>query len=132
MPKLARNRFVSRSTISRAVNTDLGMKSYNRRRRSILTGRSKATRAERCPKLLNHLKHKGGVVRVSVDEKKFVIDEVANPQNSQVIAYEPSQVPPVMQSKNLDYVIVFGAVIAVLIDTCCGFAGQIHDHVLTS
>ena len=60
MSKLAQKRSVSRSTISRAVKEDLGMKSYVRRVRNLLTTRSKALRAERCPKLLNHLKHKGG------------------------------------------------------------------------
>ena len=100
MSKLAQKRSVSRSTISRAVNEDLDMKSYVRRVRNLLTTRSRALRAERCPKLLNHLKHKGGHVRVFVDEKKFVVDEVANKQNTRIIAFDPSEVPPVMQSKN--------------------------------
>lgn len=100
MSKLAQKRSVSRSTISRAVNEDLDMKSYVRRVRNLLTTRSRALRAERCPKLLNHLKHKGGHVRVFVDEKKFVVDEVANKQNTRIIVFDPSEVPPVMQSKN--------------------------------
>ena len=58
MSKLAQKRRVSRSTISRAVKEDLGMKSYVRRVRNLLTTRAKALRAERCPKLLNYLKHK--------------------------------------------------------------------------
>ncbi|KAF2362962.1 Homeobox domain-like [Trinorchestia longiramus] len=58
MSKLAQKRSVSRSTISRAVKEDLGMKSYNTR----------------------------------------------------VVAYDPSEVPPVMQSKNLASVMVFAAV----------------------
>ena len=95
MSKLAQKRSVSRSTISRAVNEDLDMKSYVRRVRNLLTTRSRALRAERCPKLLNHLKHKGGHVRVFVDEKKFVVDEVANKQNTRIIAFDPSEVPPV-------------------------------------
>ena len=99
MSKLAQKRSVSRSTTSRAVKEDLGMKLYVRRVRNLLTTRSKALRAERCPKLLNHLKHKGGHVRVFVDEKKFVVDEVANKQNTRIIAFNPSEVPPVMQSK---------------------------------
>ena len=40
----------------------------------------RALRAERCPKLLNHLKHKEGHVRVFVDEKRFVVNEFANKQ----------------------------------------------------
>ena len=59
MSKLAQKRSVSRSTISRAVNEDHDMRSYVRRVRNLLTTRSRALGAERCPKLLNHLKHKG-------------------------------------------------------------------------
>jgi transposase len=110
MSKLAKKFQVSRRTIARGVKGDLGMKSYVRRRRNILTARSMAIRAERSPNLLSHLKHKGGNVRVFVDEKKFVVDEVTNRQNSRVIAYDPSEVPPVLQSKNPASAMVFGAV----------------------
>ena len=51
MSKLAQKHSVSRSTISRVVKEDLGMKSYVRRVRNLLT--SRALRGERCPKLLN-------------------------------------------------------------------------------
>ena len=110
MSKLAQKRSVSRSTISRAVNEDFDMKSYVRRVRNLLTSRSRALRAERCPKLLNNLKHKGGHVPVFVDEKKFVFNEVANKQNTRIIAFDRSEVPPVMQSKNPASVMVFAAV----------------------
>ena len=109
MAKLAKNRSMSRRTVARAVKLYLGMKSYVRRRRSILTERSRAIRAERSPKLLSHLRHKGGKVRIFVDEKKFVVDEVSNRHNARVIAQDPSKVPPVMQSKNPASVMVFGA-----------------------
>ena len=110
MSKLAQKRSVSRSTISRAVNEDLDMKSYVRTVRNLLTTRFRALRAERCPKLLNHLKHKGGHVHVFLDEKNYVVDEVANKQNTRIIAFEPSEVPPVMQSKNPASVMVFAVV----------------------
>jgi len=110
MAKLAKKRNVSPRTISRAVNEDLGMKSYVRRRRNLLTARSRALRMERCPKLINHLKNKGGHVRIFVDEKKFIVDEVANRQNTRVIACNPSEVPPVMHSKNPASAMVFAAV----------------------
>ena len=110
MSKLAQKRSVSRSTISRAVNEDLDMKSYVWRVRNLLTTRSIALRAERCPKLLNHLKHKGGHVCVFVDKKKFVVDEIANEQNNLIIVFDPSEVLPVMQSKNPASVMVFAVV----------------------
>ena len=103
MSKLAQKR-------SREVNEDLDMMSYVKRVRNLLTTRSRALRAERCPKLLNHLKHKGGHVRVFVNEKKIVVDEVANKQNTRIIAVDPSEVPPVMQSKSPASVMVFAAV----------------------
>ena len=78
MKILARDRHVSKSTISRAIREDLGMRSYVRKRLNLLTERAKEIRRERTPKVLNLLKHRGGNVRVFLDEKKFVVDEVAN------------------------------------------------------
>ncbi|QQP52223.1 Hypothetical protein FKW44_004306 [Caligus rogercresseyi] len=50
------------------------MKSYVRRTRNLLTDKAKAIRAERCPKLLNHLKHPGASkVVVFVEEKKSLL-----------------------------------------------------------
>ena len=107
MAKLAKKRNVSDRTIRRAVNEDLGMKSYVRRPRNLLTARSKALRLERCPVLLNHLKNKGGCVRIFIDEKKFIVDEVGNRRNTRVITCNPSEVPPLMNSKNPASVMVF-------------------------
>ena len=73
MSKRAQMRSVSRSTISRAVKEDLVMKSYVRRVCNLLTTRSRAIRAERCPQLLNHLKHKGGHVRVLLTRKSSLL-----------------------------------------------------------
>ena len=110
MTKLARARQVSRSTVGRAVRGDLGMKSFVRKRQNLLTEGAKALRKERAPKVLNHLKHRGSDVRVFVDEKKFVVEEVANRQNARYIAYSPDDVAPVVKGKNPASVMVFGAV----------------------
>ena len=110
MSKLVKKHNVSRRTISRAVNEDLGMSSYIRRCCNLLTAHSIAIRVERCPKLLNYLKNKKGHVHIFLDEEKFIVDEVANCQNTQVIACDPSDVRPVMQSKNPNSVMVFAAV----------------------
>jgi hypothetical protein len=111
MTQLAKKRSVSLSTISRAVNHDLQMTSYVRTRRNLLTDKAKAIRAERCPKLLSHLKHKGASrTIVFVDEKKFVVDAQVNRQNSRVIVADPADVPPVFETKNPASVMVFGAV----------------------
>lgn len=55
MTTLAKKRNVSLSTVSRAVNRNLGMTSYVRRRRHLLTAKAKAIRAERCPKVQEKL-----------------------------------------------------------------------------
>ena len=95
MTTLAKKRNVSLSTVSRAVNRNLGMTSYVQRRRHLLTAKAKAIRAERCPKLLSFIKHQGaGKTLVFVDEKKFTVDAEVNRRNSRVIAYNPSDVPP--------------------------------------
>ena len=100
MSILAKRHNVSHRTISRAVNEDLGMRSYVRRCRNLFTACLTATKVERCPKVLNHLKNKGGHIGVFVDKKKFILNKVANCQNTQVIACDPSEAPPVMQSQN--------------------------------
>ena len=109
MSKLAKRYNINHKTISRAFNEYLGTNSYMKCC-NLLTACSRAVRVERCPKLLNHLKNKGGHVHIFVDEKKFIVGEVANHQNTQVIACYPSEVPPVMQSRNPASVIIFAAV----------------------
>ena len=110
MTALAKKRNVTKMTISNAVRKDLGMKSFCRQCRNILTAKSKAIRKERSPLLLNHLKHHGGAICIFVDEKKFVVDGASNRRNSRFIAKDSSCVPPVMQSKHPASVMVFGAI----------------------
>ena len=86
------------------------MNSYVRRRRNILTVRLKEITKERSTFLLYHLKNREGVVHLFIDEKKFVVDEVANRRNSRVIALNPSEVPSIMQSKNPASIMVFGGI----------------------
>jgi len=108
MTSLSKNRSLYVSTVSRAVNLNLNMKSYIRRRRNLLTAKAKAIRIERCPKLLSHLKHKGA--SKIVDEKKFIVYALVNRHNARLIAIDPSEVPSVFHTKNPASVMVFGAV----------------------
>ena len=71
MKQLARDRHVRSRTIRRAVNVNLGMRFYVRKRRNLLTEKVKQTREERTPLLLTHLKKRGSHVTVCVDEKNF-------------------------------------------------------------
>ena len=97
-------------TISKATRVNLNINSYVRRRRNILTSHLKEITKERSTFLLNHLKNCGEVVQFFIVEKKFVVDELANRRNSRVIALNPFEVPPVMQSKNPASIIVFGGI----------------------
>ena len=55
--------------------------------------------------------HQGaGKSLVFVDEKKFTVDAKVNYRNSNVIAYDPSDVQPVFQTKNSTSLMVFGTV----------------------
>ncbi len=87
------------------------MSSYVRRCRNLLTDKAKSIRVEQCPKLLSYLKHKAtSKVLIRVDEKKFIVDAKVNHQNSPIFAFDPSEVPPVLQTKNPASTMVFGAV----------------------
>ncbi len=99
MTNLAEKRNMSQRPIRRPVNEDLGMKFYVHRHWALLTLCSKEIRAERCPNLLNHLKHKGGEIWICVDEKNFVVDKAPNCQNRRVLTYEPAEVPAVFGPK---------------------------------
>ena len=59
-------------------SAEQSMKPYIWRCHNLFTDRSRAIRVESCPKLLNHIKNKEGRVRIFVDKKKFIVDEVAN------------------------------------------------------
>ena len=97
-------------TISKAITVNLNMNSYVRRRRNILTAHLKEITKERSAFLPNHLKNCGGVVHFFIDKKKFVVGKVANWRNFRVIALNPSEVLPIMQSKNPASIMVFGAI----------------------
>ena len=110
MTTLAKKCNVSLSTVSRAVNRDVGMTSCVRRRFHLLTARAKAIRAKRWPKFLSFIKHqRAGKDLVFVDEKKFIVDTEMIGRNSRIFAYDPSDVPPVFQTKNLASLMVSGA-----------------------
>ena len=102
MVELARKRNVSKVIISETVRNDLGMKSYCRQCRNIFVAKSKTIAKQKAPCFSTN--------RSIVAEKKFMADEMTNRRNSKIIAYNPSDVPPVVQSKHPASVVVFVAV----------------------
>eukprot|EP00095_Tigriopus_kingsejongensis_P001141 maker-scaffold572_size133628-snap-gene-0.11 protein:Tk01141 transcript:maker-scaffold572_size133628-snap-gene-0.11-mRNA-1 annotation:"similar to H28G03.4" len=77
----AARRGLSRKTMAKAIKEDLGLTSYVRGRRHLLTEKMKAVRLERSRKLRRICKSNPGVVRLFSDESIFTVDGAYNPQN---------------------------------------------------
>ena len=106
MTEQARKRNVSKVIISETVRNEILLQTVSQHLRSEIKNHCKT----RSTLLLHYLKHRGDHVRIFVDEKKFMADEMTNCRNSKIIAYNPSDVPPVVQSKHPASVVVFVAV----------------------
>eukprot|EP00095_Tigriopus_kingsejongensis_P010904 maker-scaffold348_size200312-snap-gene-0.28 protein:Tk10904 transcript:maker-scaffold348_size200312-snap-gene-0.28-mRNA-1 annotation:"glycoprotein-n-acetylgalactosamine 3-beta-galactosyltransferase 1-like isoform x3" len=90
----AARRGLSRKTMAKAIKEDLGLTSYVRGRRHLLTEKMKAVRLERSRKLRRICKSNPGVVRLFSDESIFTVDGAYNPQNDRWLSEERSDVVP--------------------------------------
>ncbi len=81
-------------TIRKAVHEDLGLKSYVRRQRQLLTTTNKANRVARCKLLVNWMKAHGSTIQIFSDKKAWTVDRARNAQNDRWLAFDPSDVPP--------------------------------------
>jgi transposase len=108
--RLATIRGVGRSTVQRAVKNDLGLSSYVRGRRHLLTEAMKVKRLERAQKLKRICKVKTRAIRLFSDESIFTVDACYNPQNNRWLAKDKGDVPPVMKTKHPAKVMVFGLI----------------------
>ncbi len=81
MVRRSRELGVSDGTVRIAVHNDLGLKSFVRVTRRLLTMSTKEKRLKRCQKLLTFLKHHGSTVKIFSDKKIFMVDQVHNHQN---------------------------------------------------
>ncbi|QQP55790.1 Uncharacterized protein FKW44_000237 [Caligus rogercresseyi] len=91
--KQAKNLGVSKDTIRNAVQ-DLGLVSYVRIRRQLLSDASKETRVIKGKKLLTWMNHNGSTVRIFSDKKLWTVDQVRNSKNDRYLAYCIEEVPP--------------------------------------
>ena len=82
---LAKANTVSPRTIGRTVK-DLGLFSYVRRRRQLLSDTTKATRVIKGKKLLTSMKHDRSTVRIFSDKKMWTVDQARNRQNDRYLA----------------------------------------------
>ncbi len=111
MAELARRRNISTSTISRAINIDLGYKSFRLRVRHLLTEAQKEARVSRCRGLLSSLRSSAsGSIRFFSDEKLFNVDRTCNRQNTRWICQDPEDVPMVYRTKNPSSIMVLGVI----------------------
>ncbi|XP_059097596.1 uncharacterized protein LOC131891917 [Tigriopus californicus] len=100
---------VSKTTASAAVK-DLGLKSYVRRHRQLITTASKATRVIKGKKLLAWMKKNPRVVRVFSDEKFWTVDQARNAQNDRWLATTPGEVPHINRTKHPAGAMMLGVV----------------------
>ncbi|XP_059094623.1 uncharacterized protein LOC131889516 [Tigriopus californicus] len=108
--KLAKDLNVSRMTVLRAVG-QLGLKSYVRRRRQLLSESSKNSRLERGKILINQLKKKPrSTVLVFSDKKNWTVDQARNARNDRFLAYCVDEVPCINQTKHPASAMMLGVV----------------------
>ncbi len=106
---LAKELGVGKTTIKRAVN-DLGLKSYVRRHRQLLTEKNKEDRVTKCKKIINWLKHHPSTVLIFSDKKMWTVDQSRNRQNDRYLASSPDQVPPINRTKHPQGAMMLGVV----------------------
>ncbi len=109
---LSRELNVSPSTMKHALNEDLRYYSYKRRKGQLLTEKTRQNRLTKAKKLLNKVKHpaEAQTIWFFSDEKNFCQDQKHNTQNNRWLAYNPKNIPRVMQTKFPQAVMVFGCV----------------------
>eukprot|EP00096_Caligus_rogercresseyi_P003949 TRINITY_DN1792_c0_g1_i7.p1 TRINITY_DN1792_c0_g1~~TRINITY_DN1792_c0_g1_i7.p1 ORF type:complete len:178 (+),score=44.62 TRINITY_DN1792_c0_g1_i7:364-897(+) len=93
LSRLAKNRGVSKQLVSKAVNEDLGYRSYRIAKQHILTASMKATRLTNGKRLHNGLKSHGGRIIFFSDEKNWTVDRSYNFQNDRWLAKSPRSSP---------------------------------------
>lgn len=110
MNTLAKKRSVHRSTISRAIKTNLGYTSYKKTKKHILTAKMRAIRLSRSRKLLNQLKASRRPITFFSDEKKWIVDMAHNNQNDRFLATSKEDVPVVQRTKFPASVMTLGVI----------------------
>ncbi|QQP37895.1 Putative transposable element [Caligus rogercresseyi] len=107
---MARELNVHHKTIQIAVHGDLGMKSFARTPKHLLTVKMKARRFERCKKVLQYYKSSGGKVKIFSDKKIFTLDAVVNRRNDRYLAISIDQVEGQYRTKHPQQTMCLGVV----------------------
>lgn len=99
---------VSDYTIRKAIKEDLGLKSFARVPRHLLTASLKEKRLARCKSIIHFLKSKPATVKIFSDKKIFTVDQVYNRRNDRFIASSTADVKGVFRTKHPAQVMVLG------------------------
>ena len=108
--RLATELGTSKDTVHRAISSDLGLKSFARTPRHLLTNTMKKRRLERCKKVLCYLKSHGSTVKIFSDKKIFTVDQVYNRRNDRFIAKSIEEVKGIYRTKHPAQIMVLGVV----------------------
>ncbi len=96
-------------TIRKSVK-ELGVTSYVRRVRHLLTERSTAKRVDHRKKLINWMKSHSSTIRIFSDKKNWKVDQTRNHQNDRYLAYCVEEVPPIHATKHPASAMMLGVV----------------------
>ena len=108
--KTAEENGVCRSTVGKAVR-ELGMKSYIRRVRCLISTTAREKRVERCEDLIEWYEEYGkSTVTIFSDKKLWTVDPSRNRQNQRCVARSPAEVIPFYKTKNATNIMMLGVV----------------------
>ncbi|QQP40723.1 Putative transposable element [Caligus rogercresseyi] len=109
MRKLAKVMEVSH-TAAMTATRNLGMTSYVKRKRQLLSSSTKLLRVKKGKKLVNWMRKNPGLVRVFSDEKFWTVDMARNARNDRYLATSASMVPPINATKHPQGAMMLGVV----------------------
>ena len=98
---------VGKMTISRSIH-QLGLKSYVRRVRCLISDGAKLKRVERAEELDEYIETHPDTVFLFSDEKLWNVLASRNRQTQRCIARSPAEVPPLLTTKNPQSIMMLG------------------------
>ena len=90
--KMALELKISRGSLRRIVNRDLGLSSFKRKRVHFLTDKIRAKRLSRSKGLLTRFANQGLEKVLFSDEKLFTVEEASNRQNDRILSTSASAI----------------------------------------
>jgi len=91
---------VSLFTIRKAVHENLGLNSFARTPRHLLTATMKEKSLDGCKKLLCYFRHIGSIMKISSNKKIFTVNQVHNCRNDCYLAKSTEEVKSIFGTKH--------------------------------